>query len=317
MAEHEDDKLSLAMLVRFYVASSFSVMILFSMIGLRYPHVCIYFWIPSGIFGFYFVFRPGTFREKVLKFFFLWPFRTSEDAFETSNIDRFDQVVWFFRFAFTTIAISGSMGLWEDILERIITSSLGAGLHEEAYKLLLTGTIFMIPKYSRSRLALLYVSFIVGLGFGFAENVGYMMQESEPITFIRFISMFAHSGFNFSIALAVARQRDCIVWWIELLVGISCAIAWHAGSNYIITVAAKNENNTLSVLWYFIAKPIMTYGIFFLILTIQSVYPFKLRLRCQSKNAEGGDATPHVSSYPESETPTGTITAKDDTASTT
>merc|ERR1719335_2080231 len=173
MAKHEDDKLSLAMLVRFYVASSFSVFALY-MIGLGYPHVCIYFWIPSGIFGFYFVFRPGTFREKVLKFFFLWPFRTSEDAFETSNIDRFDQVVWFLRFAFTTIAISSSMGLWEHNLDKTITSSLGAGLHEEAYKLLLTGTIFMIPKYSRSRLALLYVSFIVGLGFGLAEDVVYI-----------------------------------------------------------------------------------------------------------------------------------------------
>merc|ERR1712070_649942 len=159
----------------------------------------------------------------------------------------------------------------------------------------------MIPKYSRSRLALLYVSFIVGLGFDLAENVSYSMQHPEPIIFIRFIAMFAHSGFNFSIALAVARQRDCIVWWIELFVGISCAIAWHACSNYTLNVAANNENYTLFVLWYYVAKPIITYGLFFLILTIQSVYPFKFRLPCQSKFAESGDTIPHVSIYPDSE----------------
>merc|ERR1711964_132228 len=67
-------------------------------------------------------------------------------------------------------------------------------------------------------------------GFDVVESVFYCFHHPNNLS--RFIQPFVHSAFNFFISFAISRQKESLLWWVELIVGIILAIGMHALHNY-------------------------------------------------------------------------------------
>merc|ERR1719161_2814845 len=127
----------------------------------------------------------------------------------------------------------------------------------------------MIPKYSKSRISMLYISFIAAMGFDFVEIVVYVRKGGSG-ELARFFVPFAHSCFNFFTAFAIARQRNSCLWIFEILVGLLLSIASHALNNYLALYGGLPIILKHSVIMIF------TLAIFTLLLLTNSAYPWRM-----------------------------------------
>lgn len=218
-------------------------------------------WITTSIIGLYFLLRPGTLQERCLKACFIWPLQTAEDYPEPSIMDYVDQIFWFIRLFLMSLAMGA-----RSFADKIIKVTIGAGTSEETFKLMMIGTLFLIPKYSRNRMAVLYISFTVGFAFEMLENIHYCYKYEES-QLTRFINIFAHPTFTFWIAIAIARQRNTLLWWVEFVSSLVLAMGLHALWNF----SAHYEYRFLYIMNSAIAPWIALISFMYM----KSVYPLK------------------------------------------
>lgn len=123
----------------------------------------------------------------------------------------------------------------------------GAAFCEEFFKFFIAASIPFISKYSKSKSAILHVCIVVGLAFDLVENIKYSMANGW-LSMIRILGFCAHFVFAYPTALAITRQRDSILWILEVLGGFSLGVLLHGSFNYLTTIGLLGSSISVFLL---------------------------------------------------------------------
>lgn len=96
-----------------------------------------------------------------------------------------------------------------------IRAFLSAGLAEETYKMLFTGSISMFKQYRQSAPAIIQGAIAASLGFTILEDLKYVLQVGAPVL-LRFAEVVNHTVFAIWIGYFLGRQRDERIWAVEM-----------------------------------------------------------------------------------------------------
>jgi len=195
---------------------------------------------------------PGTVRERCMRFLFMWPLNESSET----RPNKLIHILWITRQLLQVFVIGYTIIANLLIVDRFSKASkhlfweyealnmyFGAAFCEEYFKFFLAASIPFIPKYSKSKSAILHVSIMVGLAFDLVENIKYANENGISVL-ERLAGFTMHFVFAYPAALAISRQRDSILWIFEVVGGFALGVGIHGTFNYFLTIRHYDENFT-------------------------------------------------------------------------
>jgi RsiW-degrading membrane proteinase PrsW (M82 family) len=203
---------------------------------------------------------PGTVRERIMRFCWMWPM---DNGSETKP-NKLSHALWITRQIIQVFVIGYCMVAAEIITVRMFHNEkeplrynafrmyFGAAFCEEFFKFFIAASIPFISKYSKSKSAILHVCIVVGLAFDLVENIKYSSMPPYSVggwkSMRRIIGFCAHFVFAYPTALAITRQRDSILWILEVLGGFSLGVLLHGSFNYLTTIGLLGRSISLFLL---------------------------------------------------------------------
>jgi len=198
---------------------------------------------------------PGTIRQRCMKFFFIWPMKTDDN--EDQNADKLVHILWITRQLFQVVVIVVTMlasrqlafeirkktsvhDLDESLRYNAKQAFFQAGFCEEYFKFFLAAGVSFIPKYNKSKSAILQVSIVVSVAFSVVEDILYATRSGWSAA-IRPLMFPLHYVFNYPCAYMITRQRDSIWWVFELLGGFIFAVGLHGTYDYVLFLGMENK----------------------------------------------------------------------------
>jgi len=193
---------------------------------------------------------PGTVRERCMRFLFMWPLNERSKTKPTKLIHILwitRQLLQVFVIGYTIIANGLFVARFSEASKHrfleyaALQMYFGAAFCEEYFKFFLAASIPFIPKYSKSKSAILHVSIMVGLAFDLVENIKYA-NEGGRSALRRLFGFAMHFVFAYPAALAISRQRDSILWIFEVIGGFALGVGIHGTFNYFLTISQHDTN---------------------------------------------------------------------------
>jgi RsiW-degrading membrane proteinase PrsW (M82 family) len=134
----------------------------------------------------------------------------------------------------------------------ILTSIFTAGLDEELFKFLILASVCIIPKYEKSKSAILQTCVMTGLSFGAIETFMYGLGYGCDCYAKRIVGFPAHFLYTYVSAIALTRQRDEMMWVLEMIAALCISITIHAlhniGQYYMALQLLEHDTNLLGLL---------------------------------------------------------------------
>jgi len=256
--------ISLTLLLRYYDFAAFCMLILWAILVLYEKNLIdpTIGWVLFSISLFVVVVLsiilaawPGTIRERFMRFFFMWPMNTDNNKIKSTKLL---QILWITRQIFQIVVIvitilisSERANDWRknkskddfdaSLRYQAIRAFFQAGFCEEYFKFMLVAGVPFIPKYNRSKSAILHVSIVVGMAFAVIEDIMYATSFGWKAA-SRPIGWALHFMFAYPAAWMLTRQRDSILWLFEILFGFTVGVALHGGYDYLLFIAEEHEH---------------------------------------------------------------------------
>jgi RsiW-degrading membrane proteinase PrsW (M82 family) len=197
----------------------------------------------------FFAILPGTFYERAMRFFGFNP--AAINGAEPYSLGRLEQLIWGFRVLTFAFVLGFTNGLVQktwipdgsietaDTAAKFIIAFLGAGFHEESFKILLLGTMTLIPKWKRKPGAIIIPGILGSIGFAFLEMPQYLLKM-EALSdgngwaaifggVMRGICIILHALFTLPVAVSVSRQKGKYSpqWVLEIFAAYLFSIFSH------------------------------------------------------------------------------------------
>lgn len=229
---------------------------------------------------------PGTIRQRCMKFFFIWPLKT-EDNEEQQNPNKLVHILWITRQIFQVVVIVVTMvasfqlaleirknsvhDLDESLRYNAKKAFFQAGFCEEYFKFFLAASVSFIPKYNKSKSAILQVSIVVSVAFSVVEDILYATRVGWAAAMRPFMFPL-HYVFNYPLAFMITRQRDSIWWVFELFGGFIFAVGLHGVYDYVLFLGNENkELSWLSTIGIFVFAPALMWAGFVILISKKSL----------------------------------------------
>jgi len=307
-AQETEYKCSAATIIRWFFFSMvcMEIFILGMNIG---AHEDLIYWAPAtsvalALLNLFFSALPGTIYERVMRFFGINP--AAKNGANPYTLCWWQQLLWGLRiicFAFFFGCTNGYLqsqvipyGLEKaSDKNKAILAFAGAGFHEEIFKVLLLGTMTLIPKWKRNPGAILVPAVLASVGFAYLEMPQYLMgldqkarQEAGSLIVgggLRGLCIVLHALFTFPVAIAISRQRGKYshLWMLEMIAAFAFSVCAHG--LYDVLLFIQGIWSILSVLFLFFGTIPMALHLlkkFCPRNTAQSAYPPMTMIHVQS-----------------------------------
>lgn len=249
-AQETEYQCSAATIIRWFFFSMFCMEIF--LFGMSVGKTDPIYWAPATIvplaLSVFFSALPGTTYERVMRFFGVNP--AANNSANPYTLCWWEQLLWGLRVICCAFFFGCTNGYLQfkvipnglekgSVQDKFIIAFVGAGFHEEIFKVLLLGTMTLIPKWKRNPEAILVPAVLASVGFAYLEMPQYLMtvevlsgrQTNVMIVggIMRGLCILLHALFTFPVAIAISRQRGRYShrWMLEMFGAFAFSVCSH------------------------------------------------------------------------------------------